>query len=166
MCKRFKRKINISIIGNCFFLQSLFQLQAFVISRWHCSITSEASQTDADHDAAVVPSVHTGCRCWIERLHDSARLTFTSPPPLSLCQVCTGLQHHTCWGWNMHVWGRLSSDPTPPHLHWCHFSIFLDSGVAAGGVVAPSSASLHHLPLQHPSPLAFIFLSHLGSPPF
>ncbi|XP_068561125.1 guanine nucleotide exchange factor DBS isoform X2 [Cebidichthys violaceus] len=59
------------------------------------------------HDTAVVPCLHTGCRCWISSLWETVPLTFKSPPPLCL----PGLHRSVCWlgSWSSTV--PLEDDP-------------------------------------------------------
>lgn len=116
---------------------------------------------NAAHDAAAEPFTHTGCHCCI----DCVKLQRCSPPtpphPQSVCCVCTGLHHHVCWGWNMHVWMKRPSPPAsllacgsaflrgrldiPPRTEGCSFST-TPSSVSAASHPSSSAAFISHTP--------------------
>lgn len=76
----------------------------FFATRGQCKLIHRASQADRSsafictrifYDNTAMSFPYTGCHYRVCRLWETARLTFISPP-LSVCQVCTGLQHHRC----------------------------------------------------------------------
>lgn len=89
------------------------------------------------------------------------RCSTSPPPPWSVCCVCTGLYHHVCQGWNMHVWMKL-----PSLLRRCCLAAACsseDDSTLLWGPSDAASAPLHHPFPQHPThhPLRLSFCTDL-----
>lgn len=115
------------------------------------------------HDAAVTPSIHTGCHCCISCLYETARLTFTSPPP----SVCLHSLHrfapscvlkYTC----------VNEPPAPSPLHLlCRHPVLCISLRKAcpciSGCHSRSSFSINPSSYSHPQ--EHLFLSSISARP-